>query len=188
MAPDGGGCHRRAAWMAAGVFVPALVVLTTLAATAAVLAQDGGKCPAAPALGDPHDPVVGAALGLIADRYPSPAHIYVTDPRDLKVVLPSGNTPAFRIYYGNWVDPSIFVNQRSELYRLASEGNGCALKLLAAALTHEMVHSRTKDDREASRVELDVLDGFLKSTPHGVAEHLCLMERQQAIRAYSGLQ
>jgi hypothetical protein len=165
-----------------------LAALLAVAATpATAFAQPRDYPPSQPALGEPDDPVVRAAKDLIAGHVSSLPVVYATDPTDLNVTLPSLNMPAFRIYYGNWVNPSIFLNRRSITYKQAIGGNRCALKTLAAILVHEMAHSSTKDDKVASQRELDMLAVFLREPSTGIEEQMCLMDRQRAVRQYAGL-
>jgi hypothetical protein len=188
MAPISGGPRPLTAWTAARAVWPALALLPVLASTAATAAaqplRPGVRATAA---SDPGDRVVREATSLVANRLASLPVVQAVDPRDVGVSLPSINTPAFRIHVGRQVDPVIFVNSSSDLYRRAREGDRCALKSLAAVLVHEMAHSATRDDRVASRLELEVLDWLIRQPSTGIGEQTCLMERQAEIRVYAGL-
>lgn len=167
----------------------AFLVAADIGATASTpAAQSRDPAPRQPALGDPDDAVVCAARDLIAAYVASMPAIYATDPRQLKIPVPSQNTPAFRISLGNWVNPDIFVNRLSITYKQAVSGDRCALKTLGAILVHEMAHSSTKDDKVASRAELAMLAAFIRLPSTGLEEQMCLMDRQAAVRRYAGLQ
>ncbi len=153
----------------------------------AASAQPPAKKLGQPSLGDPADPVVRAAMDLIAGRVASMPPVYAADPADLKVSLPSRNTPAFRIYLGRWVCPEIFVNRLSITYKQAVGGDRCALKTLAGILVHEAIHSHTMDDKAASQAELETLAALIRQPTTGMDEQICLMDRQAAVRRYAGL-
>ncbi len=127
------------------------------------------------------DPVVDAAIALLAKRFPAIPRVYVVDPAALKVTMASTSTAAFRIWYGDRINPNIFVNKFAYLYLDARDGDACALKSLAAVLAHEVTHSSSKDELEPSRVELSVIDDFLADVSTRMSERTCLGNRRSVI-------
>jgi hypothetical protein len=146
--------------------------------------RDGGSKRPNPDLAQPADPVISAAVALIQRRLPSVPRIDVVDPATLKVTTSSSKTPAFRLWYGDQVNPTVFVNKFGDLYSLAARGDSCALKSLAALLAHEIAHTRTKSELEPSRIEAQVLDEFLKDPMVAWPERTCLIERRKTVLQY----
>jgi hypothetical protein len=161
-------------------------LLLALSAPGSALAEQRDPASKRPnaELGQPPDPVVGAAVALIQPRVPSLPRIVVVDPATLKVVTSSSKTPAFRVWYGDQVDPTVFVNKFADLYREAGRGDSCALKSLAALLAHEIAHTRTRNELEPSKVEAQLLDQFLKDPTVSLPERTCLVERRKTVVQY----
>lgn len=164
-----------------------LLMLTVLPEHAAAQSPPTRITAAAPEVREPRDPVVDEAVRLIKKRFGPIPRIYVVDPASLRVKTSSTKTPAFRIWYGDQVNPNIFVNKFGDLYKYASSGDPCALKSLAGVLAHEVTHTRTKDEMEPSRVELGMLDEFLRDPSIGLAERTCLTERRKTVVQYGGI-
>jgi len=164
-----------------------LLMLTVLPEHAAAQSSPMRITAAAPEVREPRNPVVDEAVRLIRKRFASIPRIYVVDPAALKLNTSLTKTPAFRVWYGDQVNPNIFVNKFGDLYKYARSGDRCALKCLAGLLAHEVTHTWTKDEMEASRVELSVLDEFLKDPSTQLPEHICLIQRKKAVRQHAGI-
>ncbi len=164
-------------------------LLLTLAAPENTLAEqrDAASKRPSPDLEQPPDPVVRAAIALIQPRLASLPRIDVVDPATLQVRTSSPKTPAFRLWYGDQVDPTVFVNKFGDLYREAGRGDACALKSLAALLAHEIAHARTKNELEPSTIETQVLDDFLKDPMVALPERTCLIERRKTVLQYGAV-
>jgi hypothetical protein len=124
---------------------------------------------------------------LLAPYDPNPPRIYVVDPVVItKAPLPP-HSPSFRRWYGNRVDPSVYINVKSDIYQRASKGDRAALLALAASVSHEIIHGTTKDEQAPSRREIEVLQGFLRDATLCATDRCVLLERVAAVKKYGGV-
>jgi hypothetical protein len=69
---------------------------------------------------------------------------------------------AFRLWFGDRLHPSIYVNRETAAYRNAARGGGrLADLILAAVLVHEQTHKTEPDEVSAYRAEASWLGGQL---------------------------
>ena len=123
--------------------------------------DDQDPClPPSDASGSVH-PAIDAVRKLLTpfEQAPLP-RIYVVDPVALKVKT-QANTAAFRLWRGGAADPNVFVNARADLWQRASRGERVATIALSAAIAHEIVHGRTKNEGPATQGEIEILQYFV---------------------------
>ncbi len=170
---------RETARVASATLVTASVVAGTCASAQQLTRTKG---PAASRATEEREPAIAAAVALIADRFTSIPRIYVVDPALVNVRIP---VAGFRIWYGDRVNPNVYVSKFSEIYRAAASGDACGLKVLAALLAHEIAHSYTKDEAEPTRAEIAVLDRFIAEPATSMREEACLSARRGAVQTHA---
>lgn len=128
------------------------------------------------------DPTIKEAVDLLGNRFQSIPYIYLLNAKDPRMVNHE-KAVAFRRYIGNEVDPNVYVNPASNIYQAAPKSPG-TLRVLAGLLGHEFTHTNAKEEYEPSRIEDEILQGFLNDPNLSPEDTAMLMRRKKTVREY----